>query len=230
MRQGEVRLSFLVRSGFMGAYLDILIYALVAGILFFWLFSILGKRTGYERNQEDDYGLPEQDPEIQDTKIIDWPKTPIAANEEVRQKIQKLKEIDPNFSEHHFMTGAKYAFETILSAFASGDLNTLKPLLDEPLFKSFKASIDSRSEHHEKQVTRLEKIKEIVISDAYYESSFCYVTVHYTSEQINVTYDQENRVLEGDPDHYVTLKDAWTFKRDPKSTGPEWLLVKTKSA
>lgn len=212
----------------MSAYLDILIYALVAGILFFWLFSVLGKRTGYEKNPEE-LITPEDELENQDAKILDWPKASVFIDDNARAKVQELKEKDPNFSEHHFIAGAKYAFETILMAFSSGDLETLKTLLAPEIYKGFEATINERKTRHDNQVTRLENIKEVMITDAYYQEPKCYITVRYVSEQINVTYDEHNRVLEGDPDHFIILKDLWTFKRDPKSTDPIWLLAKTRS-
>jgi predicted lipid-binding transport protein (Tim44 family) len=212
----------------MSAYLDILIYALVAGILFFWLFSVLGKRTGYEKNPEE-LIAPEDELENQDAKILDWPKASIFIDDNARAKVQELKEKDPNFSEHHFIAGAKYAFETILMAFSSGDLEILKTLLSPETYKGFETTINERKNRHDNQVTRLENIKEVMITDAYYEDPKCYVTVRYVSEQINVTYDEHNRVLEGDPDHFIILKDLWTFKRDPTSTDPIWLLAKTRS-
>ena len=212
----------------MGAYLDILIYALVAGILFFWLFSVLGKRTGYEKTQEEMISSDEE-LENQNAKIIDWPKTPIFIDENARLRVQEIKQKDPNFSEHHFIAGAKYAFETILMAFSNGDLETLKTLLSPETYKGFEATIIERKNRHDNQVTRLENIKEVMITDAYYDEPKCYVTVRYVSEQINVTYDEQNRVLEGDPDHFIILKDLWTFKRDPNSSDPVWLLAKTRS-
>lgn len=212
----------------MGAYLDILIYALVAGILFFWLFSILGKRTGYEKNPEETIHS-EDELETQDAKIIDWPKTPIFIDDNARNRVQELKVYDANFSEHHFIAGAKYAFETILMAFSNGDLETLKTLLSPEIYKGFETTIIERKNRHDNQVTRLENIKEVVITDAYYEDPKCYITVRYVSEQINVTYDENNHVLEGDPDHFIILKDLWTFKRDPRSNDPIWLLAKTRS-
>lgn len=210
----------------MKGYLDILIYALISGVLFFWLFSILGKRNGNEKNSLFDFD-DEIDEEQLQGKVIDWPKSTTTTNETVKEKIDQLRHVDPSFSDHHFLKGAKTAFEMIVSAFATGDLAQLKSLLTKDLFDDFKKAIEEREGQGHRQETKVESLKEIKIADAYYKSPYCFVTVRFQSEQLNVVYDKDNKAVEGDPDHYVVLEEDWTFRRNPKAENPNWVLVET---
>jgi len=55
------------------------------------------------------------------------------------------------------------------------------------------------------------------------------VTMKFVSEQVNVTRDSENRVVDGDPNQVTDITDIWTFARDTKSRDPNWKLVETRS-
>jgi predicted lipid-binding transport protein (Tim44 family) len=210
----------------MKGYLDILIYAIISGILFFWLFSILGKRNGEEKQPLFDF--EDEDEDQPQAQIIDWPKANVTIDEATKEKVTQLKAVDPGFSEHVFLKGAKAAFEMIVSAFAEGNLESLKKLLAPDLFNNFKAAIDERVKLGHRQETRLESLKDIKISDAYYKAPYGYVTVRFQSEQLNIVFDKDGKAVEGDPDHYVMLEEDWTFKRDFKSQDPNWMLVTTR--
>ena len=55
------------------------------------------------------------------------------------------------------------------------------------------------------------------------------VTVKFVSEQVNVTRDLEDRIVDGDPNQVTEITDIWTFSRDTKSRDPNWKLVETRS-
>ena len=55
------------------------------------------------------------------------------------------------------------------------------------------------------------------------------VTVKFVSQQINVTKDQEGRIVDGDPSEVANITDVWTFARSVKSRDPNWQLVATES-
>ena len=55
------------------------------------------------------------------------------------------------------------------------------------------------------------------------------VTVKFVSQQINVTKDQEGRIVDGDPSEVANITDIWTFARQVKSRDPNWVLIATDS-
>ena len=56
-----------------------------------------------------------------------------------------------------------------------------------------------------------------------------YVTVKYISQQVNATRDEAHNVVEGDPNAIEKVTDIWTFRRDARSSNPNWQLVATRS-
>ncbi|TAJ25636.1 MAG: Tim44/TimA family putative adaptor protein, partial [Reyranella sp.] len=55
------------------------------------------------------------------------------------------------------------------------------------------------------------------------------VTVRFVSEQINVVRNDEGQIVDGNPNEVQKVVDLWTFRRDTKSSDPNWQLVKTES-
>ena len=55
------------------------------------------------------------------------------------------------------------------------------------------------------------------------------VTIKFVSQQINVTKDQEGRIVDGDPSEVANITDIWTFTRQVKSRDPNWVLSATDS-
>ena len=67
------------------------------------------------------------------------------------------------------------------------------------------------------------------ISAAALQGSIAQVTVRFVSEQINVLRNAEGQIVDGNPNEVQKVIDLWTFRRDTKSSDPNWQLVKTES-
>lgn len=143
--------------------------------------------------------------------------------------LTQIKTADPSFDEVEFLEGARMAFEMILTAFANGDKRQLKPLLSESVYASFAREIDRREQAKERQETTLVSIVLADIVGARLEGRHAVVTVKFVSEQVNVRYGPEDTVVDGDPDHVVTITDVWTFSRDTRARDPNWELVDTRT-
>jgi predicted lipid-binding transport protein (Tim44 family) len=61
------------------------------------------------------------------------------------------------------------------------------------------------------------------------EGSHAQVTVRFVSEQINVVRNADGQIADGNPNEVQKVVDLWTFRRDTKSSDPNWLLIKTES-
>jgi predicted lipid-binding transport protein (Tim44 family) len=105
----------------------------------------------------------------------------------------------------------------------------LRPLLDEPTFASFEAAIRGRAERKEKAETTLIGFEASDISVASMQGTLAMVTVRFVSEQINVLRNAEGQIVDGNPNEVQKVIDLWTFRRDTKSSDPNWLLIKTDS-
>ncbi|MAE45144.1 MAG: translocase [Magnetovibrio sp.] len=143
--------------------------------------------------------------------------------------IKQVKEADPSFKIKEFLAGAKAAFEIILGFYASGNLDSLKSLLNADVFDNFAQAIKDREQSGQTLDDTLIRIKSADIVEAFIENRTVLITVKFISEQINTLRDQNEAVIEGDPNAINEVTDFWTFSHDPSSRNPNWILVATRS-
>jgi len=212
-------------------FLDILIFAMVAGFLLLRLHRALGRRTG---NEQPPPFL--QDNEEAQERVIQMPRpgadTGVRSDEASTDKTPGLTEIkaaDPNFDDRIFLDGAGEAFEIILAAFAKGNKQELRGLLDDTTYQSFVTEIERREGARERLETTLVSMKDAVITEAQMADFRARITVKFASEQVNVTYDEADEVVAGDPSRVANINDVWTFARDVRSRDPNWQLVGTRA-
>ena len=105
----------------------------------------------------------------------------------------------------------------------------LKALLDPQTYASFEQAIRGRAERNEKAECTLIGFEASDIAGAEMQGDFAQVTVRFVSEQINVTRNAEGQVADGNPNEVQKVIDLWTFRRNTKSSDPNWQLVKTES-
>jgi predicted lipid-binding transport protein (Tim44 family) len=237
---------------------DIILIGLVAVFLILRLRSVLGKRTGNERPPARDPFTPPTPPPATPRVGGDAPANqgndnvvplPTANGPAQRPSsatsgpggiratvmptatagVAAIRNADPSFEPLGFTGGARAAFTTIVEAFAKGDASSLRMLLDEPTFASFEAAIRGRVERKEKAETTLIGFEASDISGAELQGTNAIVTVRFVSEQINVLRNAEGQIIDGNPNEVQKVIDLWTFRRDTKSSDPNWLLVKTES-
>ena len=65
---------------------------------------------------------------------------------------------DPGFDAKHFITGARAAYEMIVTAFAEGDRRQLRSLLSREVYDGFDAAISEREGRGETAETRFVSI------------------------------------------------------------------------
>jgi predicted lipid-binding transport protein (Tim44 family) len=233
----------------LGNNYDIILIGLVAVFLILRLRSVLGKRTGNERPPARDPFTPPTTPQASQPRVgtdapdnvvpMPAPRSTAATSgpggiratvlPTATAGVAAIRGADPAFDPLAFAAGARFAFTTIVEAFAKGDTQPLRPLLDGPIFASFEAAIRGRTERREKAETTLIGFEASDIAGAEMQGSLANVTVRFVTEQINVTRDAEGQVADGNPNEVQKVIDLWTFRRDTKSSDPNWVLVKTES-
>jgi predicted lipid-binding transport protein (Tim44 family) len=213
-------------------YVDIILFAMIAGFLVFRLFSVLGRRTGLERRRDPFarrvsdkvMASPKRDkPALVPTLVVP-PADTVAAG------LAALRRADPGFDASHFIEGARAAFALIVDAFARGDAAALRPLLSPDVHRAFATAIEQRQAAGETLETRILRIDDVDIVRAGVDGHMAHVTVKFISQQINVTRAREGSVVDGDPEHPSEKIDTWTFARDMQSSDPNWVLVATGGA
>ena len=189
-------------------YLDIILLAMIAGFIFLRLRGILGKRTGHEENLSTSF-----------------------AHEEPPQKSQKIINQE-NFDENakkEFLSGAKIAYETVITSFSLGNLKSIKTLLDQKVFNEFKDALKDRDEKGFTSETTFIGINSANIKEHKQLNNILEVTVDFVSEIISCVKDKNKKIVSGDPDKIKKVYDTWKFSRDVRSKNPNWLLIDTQA-
>ncbi len=224
-------------SGFQ--ILDIIVFAVIAGFLVLRLRNVLGRRTGNERPPPAAFGTrpgPEAKEAPADTVVRlpqrDGPRRPVETGPEpLAGALTQIKIADPSFDKEGFLKGARAAFEMIVDSFAKGDRETLRVLLSDEVYGNFTRAIGAREAKNESLEVTLVGVREANLIEAAMDGRVATLTVKFVSEQIKVTRDAKDQVVDGTPGRVATTTDIWTFARDTKNRrDPNWKLVATEAA
>ena len=188
-------------------FIDLIIFAGVAVFLIYRLRNVLGRRTGYQKNET----LNDQKEEIINKHQN---KINIPHLKESEEKFALAYKTMQGFDHKNFLEGAKFAFETIINAFNSGDRKTLKGLLTERVYNLFIKAIEESNNNPNYQFYSLvvNGVEDVVV-----EKDDIFITIKITSEQLK----------ENDEDSIIKKQDTWTFEKKIKSNSPQWLLSST---
>jgi predicted lipid-binding transport protein (Tim44 family) len=222
-------------SGFQ--FIDIIFFALVAVFVILRLRSVLGRRTGHEQRptpapeprQVDQRTADDVDEDDNVVRLPGRDGQTIAKETPLGAGLTQIKLADPNFDAADFQEKGKVAFEYIVMAFAAGETAKLKPLLSRDVYEGFASAIKSREDEGLTLTTTLVRIKDAELIEASMTGRTASITVRYVTEQINVTTDAEDKVVDGDPDRITEAVDIWTYERNTRASDPNWTLVATET-
>jgi predicted lipid-binding transport protein (Tim44 family) len=217
-----------------GFPIDLVLFGMIAAFLVLRLRSILGKRTGFER----------QAPPVQPNPIrpaagpiiearAEPPMAPAAqvvpeAASPTGQALAQMRALDRTFDPARFLAGADQAFRMIVAAFAAGDRVGLRGLLSDDTYSAFEQAISAREKAGETQVSEIKSMQHLSIDQAELKGRVGSVTVKIVSDQISYTHDKNGRPLTG-ADAVTEITDLWTFERDLSQQDPTWRLVAARS-
>jgi predicted lipid-binding transport protein (Tim44 family) len=143
--------------------------------------------------------------------------------------LDAIASADPGFSPDGFLSGARSAYEMIVTAFAAGDRKTLENLLAPDVMDNFSKAIAARVARNETTETTLVSIDSAIIEDARLNGAAAQISVRFASKLISSTRDKAGVVTEGSADSVVDHLDIWTFSRDTSSRNPNWRLSATET-
>jgi predicted lipid-binding transport protein (Tim44 family) len=226
-----------------------IIFLALAVFIFLRLRSVLGQRTGRERPPYDPYSAREAARTSTNDNVVSLPpraadaaaKPAADADPVERWKgiaepgsaaalgLDAVLEQDPSFDPKHFLTGARAAYEMIVTAYAQGDRRSLKNLLSKEVYDGFETAIKEREARGEKAETRFVSIDKADIAGADVKGNSAQVTVRFVSQLVSVTRDRDGNVIDGNADKVTDVTDVWTFARDLSSRDPNWKLVATEA-
>ena len=189
-------------------YIDIILLAMIAGFIFLRLRGILGKRTGFNEKLSTNFKQEFQ-------------------KEAIKKNLENQTFDDS--AKQKFLNGAKEAYEMIVTSFAKGDKNVLKPLLNKEIYQNFSDEINNRKKENIKSELIFVGVKSAKIKNFEKKDNIYTFTVDFVSEIITCKKNKNNKVIEGDPDIIKTVNDIWKFSKNMLSNNPNWYLVETEA-
>lgn len=234
-----------------------IIFLALAVFIFFRLRSVLGTKTGQERDpfQSGDKNRDGNNRDIQrgPADVVPLPNrngqqaappppavepgqpaeprwtNVAAAGSPTARGLDAIAGRDPSFDAVGFIGGAKSAYEMIVLAFAGGDRRTLRDLLAKDVFEGFEAAIKDRETRGETVETRFVGIEKADITDAQMRGDQAQVTLKFVSQLVTATRDRTGNVVDGSPDRVTDVTDIWTFARNVTDRDPNWRLIATEA-
>ena len=198
---------------------------------------------GSTRDSDNVVTLPRREVDLDDQKL----ESDQSTAEEFRERIEKLANndprlmkglesilaADPDFDPDHFIAGAKQAYELIVTAYADGNLKSLRNILSDDVYRSFADAVKEREKNGVVLDQTFVGINKADVLEAEISQGAANVVVHFGSEMISVIRDSSGDVKSGDPNEVEDITDIWTFSRDISSArargNPNWKLVATQA-
>jgi len=228
-----------------------IIFLALAVFIFLRLRSVLGQRTGRERPPYDPYSARDAVRSPAAEKVVTLPprapdasprpmeaaappaerwKDVAESGSAVASGLDTIVAADPSFDAKHFISGARTAYEMIVTAFASGDRRQLRSLLSREVYDGFDAAITERERRSETAETRFVSIDGSTITAAELRNRVtAQITVRFVSKLISATRDRGGAVIDGNAEKVTDVTDVWTFARDISSRDPNWKVIATET-
>lgn len=196
--------------------LELIIFAALAAVVLYQLYSVLGRRVG---RQPDEPGAPA----VRPTTV----KPAIEPIEDgvVLSGLAALKARDPSFDAAHFLSGAASAYETIVRAFAAGDRETLAKLLSQDVLADFEGAIAAREAEGRSDAVEFMQKPRADLERTDVDGDTVRAAVRFLAEFRSRTKGPEGEAVDD-----RRTAELWTFERSLKSKNPNWTLVRVDAA
>ncbi len=204
-----------------------LIFAVLTVFVLFKLRSMLGTKIGHEADV-----LPapnrahESDNKVADSVIPDW-SAMVVEGSGVVAALNEIAQKDGRFDAKEFLTGANAAYELIILAFATGDRDVLKNLLEANVYDDFDRAISERDKQGHIVSTQIVTMDRPLIARALIKEAKIQISVRFSAKLITFSKSQSGDLLEGSDSISNQVNDLWTFARPLGSRDPNWKLIAT---
>ena len=205
----------------MPAQFQIVIFAIIAAVVLFQLYNVLGRRVG--RQPSDNKPAPVAAGEAPALQRPAVDPVTLAA-------IAGLKARDPGFDPTKFIEGARQAYETIVRGYAAGDRAALTPLLAPAVMSSFEAGIVARETRGETEQVEFLHAPRADLESATAEGDRAVAKVRFLAEL-------RSRIIPAGGEDTTEPRieerrtaEHWTFERVLGASDPNWVLARVEPA
>jgi predicted lipid-binding transport protein (Tim44 family) len=204
---------------------SIVIFAVIAAVVLFQLYNVLGKKVG--RQPEDGSKVP---------VLAKAPATPEpvaklpAVDAAALAAAASLRARDPGFDPAKFIEGARQAYETIVRSYHAGDRAALKPLLSPTVLESFEAGITARETRGEREEVEFLQGPRADLEIASAEGDKAVAKVRFLAELRSKVFPADMEAVAEPRVEERRTAEHWTFERSLGTTDPNWVLARVEPA
>jgi len=202
-------------------YFDIVIFGVIAVFLILRLKNILGTKTDIED--------PNINKEQSGKKFSNVFPLKTNINNDPSNEVQKIIKVDPQFNVADFLSGSEMFFKMVLESFVNGNIDNIEEYTKPSVLKSFKDAINDRIKENEIEIIELNSIKKHEILSVNLTKTSIKIKVLFETFQIRALMDKDKKIIDGDKDNQILVKDEWVFERKINTNNNNWVLIETKS-
>ncbi|WP_290496987.1 Tim44/TimA family putative adaptor protein [Hyphomonas sp. UBA4494] len=197
--------------------IQVVILAAIALFVLFRLYTVLGRGEDNSPVQRTQPAKPRQvDPGANDLPLPNADNDRPIFTGPAAGGLEDIYNADNSFNEATFMRGAKAAYTMIVTAFAAGDRDTLRPLLDDDVYEAWDHAIAER-ETTGASAFDLLRIRRAEIESAEMDGDMARIWVRYEAEL-------------GDGETTRTARELWAYMHDVTANDPNWILDDVEEA
>jgi predicted lipid-binding transport protein (Tim44 family) len=211
--------------------MDLIILVIIAVFLIFRLFSMIGQDLGGNTDAFSEMSSKSKQLNKKDEKNKkqdeEADSNPMEKQQVESPVISKIIKAYPDFNAENFANGATQCFKNTIENFASGNKEALKELLTPSTYKVFAKVVDDRIKNNQSATDKVVGFISVKIVGANVTARNIEIEVEFVTDQINVVYDSQNRVINGHPQDVVRITDNWVFSRAKNSEELQWYVKET---
>jgi predicted lipid-binding transport protein (Tim44 family) len=193
--------------------LEFVILGLLAGVVLFQLYAVLGRKVGRGPETATQPSLSPLASDLQAAALPSGQDAPLSG-------VAALRARDSSFDPAQFLQGARQAYQTIVKAFTEGDRATLKPLLAPSVMDGFEKAMREREAAGRTETIEFLQPPRADLETVSLADDLARAAVRFLAELRNRTRDHSGESI----DEHRTA-EVWTFERNIKSRNPNWTLI-----
>jgi len=204
----------------------------IAALAGFKLWQVLGRKDDVVPERVDNLTPSGSDLEL---KAVEVPPRVVwegiaPEDSSLAQGLQSIAALDAEFDTAKFIENARAAHESILSAFATGDIKKLETLLSKSAYDIFAKEIERRKQASELAIFKFIRGLNAQIMSASLQGKEALISVAFTSELVSAIKDAKGNVISGDEKAIARVNEQWIFGRDFGQAQTRWRLLETHDA
>lgn len=202
--------------------LKLILFAVLAGVVLYQLYSVLGRRVGRQPEDAEREAAERGETRPAPPHGVDPEPLPDGV---VLTGLAAVRARDPNFEVGHFLGGAKSAYQMVVKAFAEGDRETLQRLLSPGVYEGFEAAIAEREAGGITETVEFLQPPRADLESATMKGDIAEVVVRFLAE-----FRARTKSPEGEAVDDRRTAELWTFERDVTNRDPNWQLTRVDAA